>query len=91
VLGYADGLKGTLSGENLLLQEVASALLLKLDELLELYSVSRNLGEALAMLKICPMLLHFPLLFLVLVVLCIHVLCIHLLRAWSTICHMVVS
>jgi exocyst complex component 6 len=53
VLVDADELKGTLSGENLLLQEVASALLLKLDELLELYSVNRNVVEALAMLKIC--------------------------------------
>lgn len=53
VLVDADKLKGTLSDENLRLQEVASALLLKLDELLELYSVNRNLGEALATLKIC--------------------------------------
>ncbi|XP_062205335.1 exocyst complex component SEC15A-like [Phragmites australis] len=53
VLVDADELKGTLSGENLLLQEVASTLLLKLDELLELYSVNRNVGEALATLKIC--------------------------------------
>ncbi|GJN20610.1 hypothetical protein PR202_gb08008 [Eleusine coracana subsp. coracana] len=53
VLVDADELKGTLDGENLLLQEVASALLLKLDELLELYSVNKNVGEALAMLKIC--------------------------------------
>ncbi|OEL32269.1 Exocyst complex component SEC15A [Dichanthelium oligosanthes] len=53
VLVDADDLKGTLSDENLRLQEVASALLLKLDELLELYSVNRNVGEALATLKIC--------------------------------------
>jgi len=53
VLVEADDLKGTLSDENLLLQEVASALLLKLDELLELYSVNRSVGEALATLKIC--------------------------------------
>ncbi|CAL4941804.1 unnamed protein product [Urochloa decumbens] len=53
VLVDADELKGTLADENLRLQEVASALLLKLDELLELYSVNRSVGEALAMLKIC--------------------------------------
>ncbi|PAN47315.1 hypothetical protein PAHAL_9G251300 [Panicum hallii] len=53
VLVDADDLKGTLSDENLRLQEVASALLLKLDELLELYSVNRSVGEALATLKIC--------------------------------------
>ncbi|KAF8722817.1 hypothetical protein HU200_021945 [Digitaria exilis] len=53
VLVDADELKGTLSDENLRLQDVASALLLKLDELLELYSVNRNVGESLATLKIC--------------------------------------
>uniref|UniRef100_A0ACD6A081 Uncharacterized protein n=2 Tax=Avena sativa TaxID=4498 RepID=A0ACD6A081_AVESA len=53
VLVDADGLKAALSGENLRLQEVASALLLKLDELLELYAANKNLGEALATLKIC--------------------------------------
>ncbi|CAN6293584.1 unnamed protein product [Urochloa humidicola] len=53
VLVDADELKGTLSDENLRLQEVASALLLKLDELLELYSVNKSVGEALATLKIC--------------------------------------
>jgi hypothetical protein len=53
VLVDADELKGTLSDENLRLQEVASALLLKLDELLEIYSVNSNVGEALATLKIC--------------------------------------
>ncbi|KAL6642918.1 hypothetical protein ACP70R_021099 [Stipagrostis hirtigluma subsp. patula] len=53
VLVDADELKGTLSDENLRLQEVASSLLLKLDELLELYSVNQNVGEALATLKTC--------------------------------------
>lgn len=53
VLVDADELKGALSGENLRLQEVASALLLKLDELLELYAANKNVGEALATLKIC--------------------------------------
>ncbi|TVU31054.1 hypothetical protein EJB05_22719, partial [Eragrostis curvula] len=53
VLVDADELKGTLSGENQLLQEVASALLLKLDELLELYAINKNVKEALATLKIC--------------------------------------
>ncbi|KAM0863786.1 hypothetical protein ACQ4PT_044356 [Festuca glaucescens] len=53
VLVDADELKGVLSGENLRLQEVASSLLLKLDELLESYATNKNLGEALATLKIC--------------------------------------
>ncbi|KAK1616706.1 hypothetical protein QYE76_022223 [Lolium multiflorum] len=53
VLVDADELKGVLSGENLRLQEVASALLLKLDELLESYATNKNLGQALATLKIC--------------------------------------
>ncbi|CAN6311159.1 unnamed protein product [Urochloa humidicola] len=53
VLVDADELKGMLSDENLRLQEVASALLLKLDELLELYSVNKSVREALATLKIC--------------------------------------
>jgi len=53
VLVDADGLKVALSGENLRLQEVASALLLKLDELLEMYAANKNIGEALATLKIC--------------------------------------
>ncbi|KAM0924145.1 hypothetical protein ACQ4PT_005120 [Festuca glaucescens] len=53
VLVDADELKGVLSGENLRLQEVASALLRKLDELLESYAANKNLGEALATLKIC--------------------------------------
>lgn len=53
VLVDADELKSMLSGENLHLQDVASALLLKLDELLELYSVKKNVGEAITTLKIC--------------------------------------
>ncbi|KAL6883442.1 hypothetical protein ACP4OV_010856 [Aristida adscensionis] len=53
VLVDADELKGTLSDENLRLQEVASTLLLKLDELLELYSANQNVEKALATLKTC--------------------------------------
>ncbi|XP_006649446.1 exocyst complex component SEC15A-like isoform X1 [Oryza brachyantha] len=53
VLVDADELKSMLTGENLNLQEVSSASLLKLDELFELYSVKKNLGEATRTLKIC--------------------------------------
>ncbi|KAF8698733.1 hypothetical protein HU200_034986 [Digitaria exilis] len=53
VLVDAEELKGMLSDENSHLQEAATALLLKLDDLLELYSVKKNVGEAIATLKIC--------------------------------------
>ncbi|KAG1358638.1 exocyst complex component SEC15A [Cocos nucifera] len=53
VLVDADELKSMLSSENFRLQEVASALLLKLEELLELYSIKKNVTEALQTLKIC--------------------------------------
>ncbi|KQK23485.2 exocyst complex component SEC15A [Brachypodium distachyon] len=53
VLVDAEELKSLLSGENSHLQDVSTALLLKLDELLELYSVKKNVGEAMTKLKIC--------------------------------------
>ncbi|KAF8728953.1 hypothetical protein HU200_018254 [Digitaria exilis] len=53
VLVDAEELKGMLSDENSHLQEAATALLLKLDDLLELYSVKKNVGETIATLKIC--------------------------------------
>lgn len=53
VLVDADELKGMLSGENSHLQEASTAQLLKLDELLELYSVKKNVGQAITTLKIC--------------------------------------
>lgn len=42
-----------LYGENSHLQEASADQLLKLDELLELYSVKKNVGEAITTLKIC--------------------------------------
>uniref|UniRef100_A0A6V7QS06 Exocyst complex component EXOC6/Sec15 N-terminal domain-containing protein n=1 Tax=Ananas comosus var. bracteatus TaxID=296719 RepID=A0A6V7QS06_ANACO len=53
VLVDADELKSTLSSENLRLQEVANSLLLKLDELLELYLIKKNVSEAIKTLKAC--------------------------------------
>ena len=41
-----------LYGENSHLQEASTALLFKLDELLDIYSVKNNLGKAIATLKI---------------------------------------
>jgi len=53
VLVDAEELKGMLSGENSHLQEASTTLLFKLDELLEIYSVKKNVGEAITTLKIC--------------------------------------
>ncbi|XP_020575083.1 exocyst complex component SEC15A [Phalaenopsis equestris] len=53
VLVDADELKSMLANENLSLQDVASSLLLKLEDLLELYSIKKNVTEALRKLKIC--------------------------------------
>lgn len=53
VLVDAEELKGMLSGENSHLQEASTALLFKLDELLEIYSVKKNVGKAITTLKIC--------------------------------------
>lgn len=53
VLVDAEELKSMLSGENFRLQEVASSLLSKLEELLELYSIKKNVAEAIQTLKVC--------------------------------------
>ncbi|XP_042392283.1 exocyst complex component SEC15A-like [Zingiber officinale] len=53
VLVDADELKSMLSNENLRLQGVATGSLLNLEELLELYSIKKNVSEAMKTLKIC--------------------------------------
>ncbi|KAI3926961.1 hypothetical protein MKX01_032876 [Papaver californicum] len=53
VLVDAEELKSELSSDNFRLQEVGSSLLLKLEELLESYSVKKNVTEAIQMSKIC--------------------------------------
>ncbi|MQL91669.1 hypothetical protein Taro_024285 [Colocasia esculenta] len=58
VLVDADELKIELSDQNLQLQDVASSLLLKVEEVLQLYSIKKNITEALQTLKICVQLLN---------------------------------
>ncbi|GMY19675.1 exocyst complex component SEC15A [Fagus crenata] len=53
VLVDAEELKSELSNDNFKLQEVGSALLIKLEELLESYSIKKNVTEAIKMAKIC--------------------------------------
>ncbi|KAK9289524.1 hypothetical protein L1049_007679 [Liquidambar formosana] len=53
VLVDAEELKSELSSDNFKLQDVGSALLLKLEELLESYSIKRNVTEAIKMSKNC--------------------------------------
>lgn len=53
VLVDADELKSLLAGENFRLQEVSTSLLTKLEELLELYSIKKNIAEAIQALKVC--------------------------------------
>ncbi|KAJ6380753.1 hypothetical protein OIU77_029619 [Salix suchowensis] len=53
VLVDAEELKSELASENFRLQEVGSALLVKLEELLESYSIKKNVTEAIKMSKIC--------------------------------------
>lgn len=53
VLVDAEELKSDLSSDNFKLQEVGSALLIQLDELLESYSIKKNVTEAIKMSKIC--------------------------------------
>ncbi|KAJ8635512.1 hypothetical protein MRB53_009779 [Persea americana] len=53
ILLDADELKQTLSSENSRLQDVGSSLLIKLDELLELHSIKKNVTEAIQMSRIC--------------------------------------
>ncbi|KAK7817843.1 exocyst complex component sec15a [Quercus suber] len=57
VLVDAEELKGELSNDNFKLQEVGSALLIKLEELLESYSIKKNVTGAIKMAKICIQLL----------------------------------
>ncbi|XVE60765.1 hypothetical protein DITRI_Ditri05aG0153800 [Diplodiscus trichospermus] len=53
VLVDAEELKSDLASDNYRLQEVGSALLVKLEELLESYSIKKNVTEAIKMSKIC--------------------------------------
>ncbi|KAL3841141.1 hypothetical protein ACJIZ3_025732 [Penstemon smallii] len=53
VLVDAEELKGELASDNFRLQEVGSALLMKLEELLDSYSIKKNVTEAIKMSKIC--------------------------------------
>ncbi|KAF8398194.1 hypothetical protein HHK36_017120 [Tetracentron sinense] len=53
VLVDAEELKSELSSDNFRLQEVGSSLLLKLEELLESFSVKKNITGAIQMSKIC--------------------------------------
>lgn len=53
VLVDAEELKSDLANDNFKLQEVGSSLLVKLDELLESYSIKKNVTEAIKMSKIC--------------------------------------
>ncbi|KAL5718876.1 Exocyst complex component S15A [Ranunculus cassubicifolius] len=49
----AEDLKSELSSDNFRLQDVGSALLLKLEELLESYSIKKNVSEGIKMSKFC--------------------------------------
>ncbi|KAH7511710.1 exocyst complex component SEC15A [Ziziphus jujuba] len=53
VLVDAEELKGDLSSDNFKLQEVGTALLIKLEELLESYAIKKNVTEAIIMSKNC--------------------------------------
>ncbi|KAI4325607.1 hypothetical protein MLD38_030989 [Melastoma candidum] len=53
VLVDAEELKSELSGDNFKLQEMGTALLVKVEELMELYSVKKNVTEAIKMCKSC--------------------------------------
>ncbi|KAM1722496.1 hypothetical protein FF2_020794 [Malus domestica] len=58
VLVDAEELKSELSSDNFKLQEVGSALLIKLEELLESYSIKKNVTEAIKMSKNCVQVLE---------------------------------
>ncbi|PQQ19527.1 exocyst complex component SEC15A [Prunus yedoensis var. nudiflora] len=58
VLVDAEELKGELSSDNFKLQEVGSALLIKLEELLESYSIKKNVTEAIKVSKNCVQVLE---------------------------------
>ncbi|KAJ4850120.1 Exocyst complex component S15A [Turnera subulata] len=53
VLVDAEELKSDLASDNFTLQEVGSALLIKLEELLECFAIKKNVTEAIKMSKIC--------------------------------------
>ncbi|KAF2288789.1 hypothetical protein GH714_013462 [Hevea brasiliensis] len=53
VLVDAEELKSELASDNFRLQEVGSGLLIKLEELLESYSIKKNVTKAIKMSKIC--------------------------------------
>lgn len=53
VLVDTEELKSTLSSENICLQQVSLSLLVKLDDLLDSYSIKKNITETLKILKIC--------------------------------------
>lgn len=53
VLVDAEELKGDLTNDNIRLQEIGSALLTRLEDLLESYSIKKNITEAVKMSKIC--------------------------------------
>ncbi|XP_047322975.1 exocyst complex component SEC15A-like [Impatiens glandulifera] len=57
VLVDAEELKGELASDNFRLQEVGSALLLKLEEMLESYSIKKNVTEAIKMSRNCVQIL----------------------------------
>ncbi|KAG7962151.1 hypothetical protein I3843_09G051100 [Carya illinoinensis] len=57
VLVDAEELKGELSSDNFKLQEVGSALLIKLEELLESYSIKKNVTESIKMSNFCVLVL----------------------------------
>ncbi|CAI9099481.1 OLC1v1036308C1 [Oldenlandia corymbosa var. corymbosa] len=58
VLVDAEELKSELASDNFRLQEVGSALLLKVEELLESCSVKKNITEAIKMSKVCVQVLE---------------------------------
>lgn len=58
VLVDAEELKGELSSDNFKLQEVGSSLLVKLEELLESYSIKKNVAEAIKMSRNCVQVLE---------------------------------
>lgn len=58
VLVDAEELKSDLASDNFRLQEVGSALLVKLEELVESYSIRKNVHEAIKMTKICVQVLE---------------------------------
>ncbi|CAO2831567.1 unnamed protein product [Amaranthus hypochondriacus] len=58
VLVDAEELKAELQTDNFKLQEVGTSLLSKLDELLESYSIKKNINEAIKMSRMCVQLLE---------------------------------